>query len=174
MLDVLQCMKVMPGFQNLEEAHFFRKDPKIPKTNTSSPFTVSRDYRRLQITFDGATGVGGNVWKCGCGMDGRWDRRVENRLANRISFPVIYKGHWSPINYKFNSVLNGNFTVRMAIQRTRSKVHTTVSKGSFWKCSGSVYCYRPQDGCGLHRRSGLLLIVFLYVGEKMAAVKAGT
>jgi uncharacterized protein (DUF2249 family) len=55
---------------------------------------------------------------------------VENRLVNRISSPVIYKGHWSPINYNFNSVLNGNFTARVAIQRTRSEVHTTASKGS--------------------------------------------
>jgi hypothetical protein len=44
MLDVLQRITVMPGFQNLEEVYFFRKDPKIPKINISSPFTVSHDY----------------------------------------------------------------------------------------------------------------------------------
>ena len=54
MPDVSQCIKVMPGFQNLEEMHFFRKDPNITKINASSPFTASRDYCVLQITFDGA------------------------------------------------------------------------------------------------------------------------
>jgi len=44
MPDVLQRIKFMPGFQNLKEAHFFRKDPNIPKINKPSPFTVSLDY----------------------------------------------------------------------------------------------------------------------------------
>jgi hypothetical protein len=54
---------------------------------------------------------------------------VENRLANRISFTVIDEGHWSPINYNSNPVLNGNFPVRMPIQRNHSRVYTTASNG---------------------------------------------
>ena len=63
-------------------------------------------------------------------MDGE-TKRVENRLANRICVTVICNGHWSSINYNFNAVLNGNFTVRMPIKRPPSEANGSVPNGHF-------------------------------------------
>jgi hypothetical protein len=67
----------------------------------------------------------------------------ENRLANRICVTVICNGHWSSINYNFNAVLNGNFTVRMPIKRPPSQGNGSVPTGHFRNCSGMTVLFRP-------------------------------